>query len=50
MNLLFKQKRYDDVLTVYQIRTAERQRQSTSLHKTLVYAACYKLVGEWNII
>lgn len=45
MNLLFKQKRYDDVLKVYRIRTVERQRGTTMLHKTLVYAACYKLVS-----
>lgn len=44
MDLLFEQKKYNEILDVYQIRTHERKFEATPLHRMMVYAACYKWV------
>lgn len=45
MDLLFLHGKYQDILDVYQSYTVERKREASSIHRTMVIAACYKLVS-----
>lgn len=45
MDLLFVHGKYQRVLDVYRAYIYERQREPSSIHRTMVIAACYKLVG-----
>lgn len=45
MDLLFQHDRHNDILDVYRIRLAERQREPTFTHRICFNAACYKLVN-----
>lgn len=45
MDLLFLHGKYQEILDVYQTYTVERKREASFIHRTMVFAACYKLVS-----
>lgn len=50
MDLLLLHGKYQEVLDVYRMKTVEQKREASLIHRTMVIAACYKLVsGPMNL-